>query len=86
MQIQMQDQIKSEPSVAFASKGQLCACVVAVSVFHIYLAWRGEISPGIVIVGLGMQCIYSRIVGEFPKVMLNWYFALLLFGEHTFSC
>mmetsp|Transcript_27668 Transcript_27668/g.57573 ORF Transcript_27668/g.57573 Transcript_27668/m.57573 type:complete len:182 (-) Transcript_27668:113-658(-) len=76
----MQDQITPVPSTAFANRGQLYACITAVSIIHIYLAWRGEISTDIGIVGLGMQCLYFRVVIEFPKVVMKWYIATLLFA------
>jgi hypothetical protein len=81
----MQDQITSERSTTFASKQQLYACITAVSIIHIYLAWRGDISTEIGIVGLGMLCLYFRVVSEFPKVVMKWYTATLLFGESLLS-
>ena len=77
----MQDQITPGPSTSFANKGQLYACITMVSVIHIYLAWRGDISTDIGIVGLGMQCLYFRVAIEFPKVVMKWYIATLLFGK-----
>jgi hypothetical protein len=74
-------QFTPEPSTTFANKGQLFACISAVSILHIYLAWRGDISTAICIVGLGMQCLYLRVVSEFPKVVMQWYIAIFLFGK-----
>jgi hypothetical protein len=77
----MQEQITSEPRTALANKGQLYGSIFMVSVFHIYLAWQGDIKSEICIVGLGMQCLYLRVASEFPKVVLKWYTITLLFGN-----